>query len=225
MIKAVFIDVDNTLLDFGLCAKSSMKQALALRGIEFEEEMFPIFERRNDMLWAEVEQGKITVDELYEIRWELVFRDMGLELEGKPFEKDFLRFIHESAEKVDFAEELMKYLSAKYLVYIISNAPHGQQCARLENAGLLRYTSDVFTSELIGCAKPDGAFYDGCFSRLGDLRPDEVMLIGDSLSADIYGGIEYGLHTCWFNFKKSAVPDGLKAEHIVYSLQEITEIL
>ena len=29
---------------------------------------------------------------------------------------------------------------------------------------------------------------------------DDVLVIGDTLTSDIRGGIEYGVETCWYNY-------------------------
>lgn len=225
MIKAVFLDVDNTLLDFHECAKSSMKSAMKDFGLEYREEMFPVFVTINDSLWSDIERGVLTRDGLAKIRWNTIFKTLGITANGVEFETVFSNYLWQSADTVPYAGELLKYLSGKYRVCITSNAVQEQQVTRLTNAGLMRYIDNLFTSGLIGSPKPSRGFFDGCFERLKNIGREEVIVIGDSLTADIKGGIDYGLKTCWFNYAGVTPPKSVKPDYTVDSLEEITKIL
>ena len=83
----------------------------------------------------------------------------------------------------------------------------------------------MFVSGEIGHAKPKEAFFDACMAELGDIRPDQVMMIGDSISADISGAKDYGMQTCWYNHKGVPTDHGTIADYEVDSLLEIKEIL
>ena len=62
-------------------------------------------------------------------------------------------------------------------------------------------------------------------SGLPDLAPEEVMIIGDSISSDISGGIEYGIHTCLYQKNKIPERNNSGADHVVGSLYDIKRIL
>lgn len=226
MIKAVFIDIDDTLLDFGKCAKYSMSESYKDFGLKFDDYMFPVFERINAGLWEQIEKGEITKNELYGKRWITVLGTFGItHIDGNEFEEHFTRHLSESAEKVHGAEELLKYLSSKYKIYAASNGPHEQQLKRLKKAELLQYFTDVFTSELLGVQKPEVAFFDACFGKIGNINNSEAVLIGDSLHADISGGIKCNMKTIWFNKKNSGTADGIHPAYTVNSLAEIKQII
>lgn len=225
MIKAVFIDVDNTLLDFQEGAKEAMDKAFEKRGMKRKEGFFEIFKRINDGLWHKIELGELTREGLAKIRFNMIFREAGIYLDGVEFERDFRKNLAESAVKVKNAEEILKYISQKYPIYVTSNAPQGQQLLRLEKAGLLQYITDVFTSERMGFNKPDKRFFDMCFDMIPSVLPEEIMIIGDSINADVRGGIENGLKTCWFNYFGEKAHADITPDHTVESLLEIKEIL
>ena len=77
----------------------------------------------------------------------------------------------------------------------------------------------------MGALKPAKDFFDGCLKEMGNITPDEIIMIGDSLTADIIGGKEYGLKTIWFNPNKLPIPKDLTPDHTVNSLLEIKQIL
>ncbi len=203
MFTTVFIDIDNTLLDFDKCAKDSIKRACDFFSLAYPKNLFAEFIKTNDMLWGMIEKGTLTREELHKIRFELVFKSAGVNFDGQTFEKKFREYLRESHEKVDGADELLFYLSKKYRIYAVSNAAHKEQATRLEKAGLYKYFSGVFVSDEIGAQKPNKEFFDECFKRIPNCKISETVMIGDSLSADISGGKEYGLFTVWFNFKNT----------------------
>ena len=226
MIKAVFIDIDDTLLDFSKCAEYSMSESFKDFGLQFEKFMFPVFEEINAGLWHRLEKSEITKSDLYGKRWFTVLGEFGItNIDGYEFEKHFQKHISESAEKVDGAKDLLAYLSSKYKIYAASNGPQEQQIKRLKKAKLLEYFTDVFTSELLGVQKPESAFFDNCFGNLDNIRPEEAVLIGDSLHADISGGIKYNMTTIWFNKKNSGKAENILPDFTVNSLTEIKNIL
>jgi len=225
-IKAVFLDVDNTILDFNICAKESMKATFLDFGLHFEEEMFPPFLEVNGHLWEEIEQNRITREELYKIRWKMIFEK--LQIEGPdPVEFDtvFRKYIGEIAVPIDGAYELLAYLSEKYILCIASNASHARQVKRLTKANMMQYVKHLFTSEKIGYPKPEKAFFDACLTELGNVAPEECVVIGDSLTADIAGGIVSGMKTIWYNHNHEGIPTKVKPDYIVNALGEIINIL
>ena len=160
MIKAVFIDIDNTLLDFNKCALWSMKKAFEDYNLNFREQMFDTFNLVNNRLWLEIEKGKLTKEELYACRWNMIFAILGIDVDGVQFENVFYSYLTESAEPVDGALEILKYLSGKYIVCAASNASYEQQIKRLDNAEMTEYFDKIFISEQIGFSKPKKDFFE-----------------------------------------------------------------
>ena len=221
-VKAVLIDIDNTLLDFNASAEKAMRDGFAFYGLTCPENLFGVFKKINDGLWLKIEKGEMTRADLHKIRWNTVFGELGVKFDGEIFEKTFLGNLHDCAVPVVGAEDLLKYLSAKYPVYAASNAFYEQQVHRLSVSGLSPYITELFVSEKIGFSKPDARFFDKCFEKI-PFSPAQSAMIGDSLSADIDGGKKYGLITCWYN------PTGMRiaapcADFIVNDLSEIKNV-
>ena len=226
MIKAVFLDVDNTLLDFGQCSMKSMQQACEKHCVEFSEKLVETFHRINNILWKDIEKGTLTRARLHEIRWNMIFDEIGgIDADGVAFEKDFFEGLHTIAIPVDGANELVEYLAGKYELYVVSNAEYYQQYNRLETCGMLKHILKIFVSADMGYAKPSKEFFDICYSELPHLKPSETVIIGDSLSADIIGGINYGLKSCWYNPDNEKLPEGVTPDFITDSLRKIKEFL
>lgn len=225
MITNVLIDVDNTLLDFNKCAEEAMKIGFSRWNIEYSDRVFPVFLEVNDNLWRKIETGEIDKKTLYQIRWKTIFEKLGIEENGPAFEQDFRNIFSDSKEPVDGAYDILDYLSKKYSVSVASNASYEQQLKRLNHADMMKYFTHIFNSEQIGYPKPEKKFFDACFERLGNIPKEQVIIIGDSFSADINGGAEYGIKTLWFNYNKIPVPKNVRADFTVNSLDEIKNIL
>lgn len=225
MVKAVFLDVDNTLLDFEKCSIAAMRQGFAELGLTYTDKVYETFLPINTALWRAMERGEITQQDIFDTRWGKIFAALGIEADGIDFEARFRRGLHEGAELVEGAPEILEYLSGRYPLYVVSNGPQEQQEYRLEKAGLSRWLTRVFTSGWAGISKPDRAFFERCFAELPGLDPAECMMAGDSLTADIAGGAAFGMQTCWLNFKGIPVPGDLQADHWVGSLAELKSIL
>ena len=225
MIKTVFIDVDNTLLDFHACAMASMAEACAAHGVAFTREMFDTFTRVNNGLWLALERKEITREELHRVRFARIFEALGLDLDGPAFEALFRQKLDRAAEPVPGAMELLRYLSGKYTVCAASNAAQSQQFMRLEKAGMLPCLTELFTSGRMGADKPGAAFFEACFALLPGAKPEETVMIGDSLSADVRGARDFGLVTCWYNPKGEPAPEDLQPDFTVRRLEEIKAFL
>ncbi len=225
MIKVVFIDIDNTLLDFDKCAELSIKKAFENFSLSYNSGVVDTFHQINEGLWKEIEKGTLSRAELFDVRWNKILARLGIDFDGHVLEKSFFSYLTRAAVPVDGAREVVEYLSGKYIVCVTSNAGHNQQITRLESAGMLKYIKYVFVSENIGFAKPDKCFFDACFAELDGVAPEETIIIGDSMTADVEGGKKYGLKTCWYNHKKIDTPECLSADYIINFLGDIKNIL
>ncbi len=231
MIKAVFFDIDNTLLSFSGYVKEAMRDGFSFFGLKpYTEAMFPVFEEINNSLWRQLERGTLSFEELTDRRWDLIFRALGIDFDGKTFEEYFREKLFYSAVPEEGAPELLEYLSRKYTLCIASNGPWEQQMNRLRLAKMSDFFTHFFISSQIGAQKPARQFFDCCFHVLRkagfpELAPEETIIIGDSVSSDISGGRGYGMHTCLY--RKDGKPEcgDPGADHVVSRLAEIKKFL
>lgn len=96
-------------------------------------------------------------------------------------------------------------------LFIISNGPAAGQKRRLEKAGMLPYFLDVYTSQDFGAAKPDPAFFDRAMNACSQtlqtkLKPEEILVIGDSWKADIAGALAFGAPSIWLRTNRQHDP-------------------
>lgn len=224
MIKKILFDIDNTLLDFKLCAETAMRQAFEDWNLEYKSEYFDVFMRINDQYWRKLEDKEITRDQLYTMRFVDVFKELNIDCDGVLFEKDFVKHLYKSHNKIEGADEILEYLSPNYELYITSNSSYEQQLERLKSSNLDKYFIELYTSEELGYPKPSQEYFDIVFEKLGFPNKEEVLIVGDNPHADILGGKEYGIKTCWFNID-NLPEDKVDSDYIIHSLSEMKKNL
>ena len=235
MIKALFIDIDNTLLDFDGYVREAMQKGFCQFGLKpYTEEMFPVFRRINTELWQKIESGELTLAELTKIRWSSILKTLGIDFDGIRFEDYFRESLFHSASPIDGAMEMLSYLEKRYLLCAASNGPYEQQRNRLKKAGMDPFFSHFFISERIGVSKPAEAFFTRSIQELNEAlihrgedpaTPSEIMIIGDSLTSDMAGGQKSGLKTCLFDRERKYKKEDLAVDHIICDLREVSSIL
>lgn len=235
MIKAVLIDIDNTLLDFNAFVQAAMRDGFRKFGLgAYEEGMFQTFLRINTEVWREIEQGRLSYEEMLQIRWNRIFAALGICFDGVRFEDYFKDYLFDSAIYVDHAMELLSCLKERYILCAASNGPYAQQVNRLSRGGMLACFSRIFISEQVGASKPSAEFFSHCLNELnamqkargeGEIRPSEIIMIGDSLTSDIAGAAGMGMKTCYFDRARSGNTHGLPIDYVVHSLQDILNFL
>ena len=228
-IKVIFIDIDNTLLDFDEYVKETMKNGFKHFSLkEYQPYMYDIFTQENNKLWLQIEKGEITFQELEKIRWNNIFKALDISFDGLLFEKYFRSSLYNSAILIDNAVEILAYLSKKYILCVASNGPYNQQIHRLEIAHIKQYFSYYFISEKIGYSKPNKEFFKAAFKELNqkiNVLPNECLIIGDSLTSDIKGGHEYNMKTCFFNKHQKDIKINENIDYIIDNLKKVEEIL
>ena len=223
--KIVLLDLDNTLIDFNECARHSIMNIFEELGFSYTEKVFETFICENVKIWKRLEKGEITKAELRANRWNIILGKLGIEYDGTIIEEKFENGVAQGAYAVEGAYELLDYLYPKYELYIVSNGFRFVQESRLKIGDFRKYFKDIFLSEDIGVQKPAKEFFDYCFEKLEQPKKEDVILIGDSLSADIIGGLNYGIDCIWFNKNGDKLPESIEPTFIIDRLKEIENIL
>ena len=225
MFKYVFLDADDPLLDFLKTERAAITESFARFGITPSDALIRLYSGINKSCWERMERGEITRDRVLIERFELLFPRIGADVDPYEFERTYQALLGQHAFLVDGAVDILAYLRPKYRLYIVSNGVAATQDSRFRDAGLSGWFDDIFISERIGHHKPEKAYFDACFARIPGFRHDEAIIVGDSLSSDILGGINAGIATCWFNYRRRAPRDDVRPDYTVDSLEELKHIL
>ena len=226
MYTFVFIDLDNTILDFSAAERVAISRAYRECGIEPTEALLRRYHALNDEYWERYERGEITREALLVARHAQLFRECSIPVDAQAAEERYRRYLGIGHYFIEGAEDCLDYLKHRGCrLFLASNGVAETQRSRIASAGILPYFENVFISEDSGSHKPEKAYFDYCFSRIPDFDRSEALLIGDSLSSDIQGGKAAGIATCWFNREGKTAPKALQPDYEIRSLREIRNIL
>ncbi len=195
----LLFDADDTLFDFGKAEANALKWTLQGCGLPFRLEFIPQYARFNQQVWGEFERGLVTSIELREKRFRLFFEAAGLSGDTAAVSQLYLRNLALGTDLLEGAHELIHDLKGKFHLALVTNGLKDVQRPRLERSSLHDCFERVFISEEIGAAKPARGFFEAVFEAIGRPARESVLIIGDSLSSDIKGGLDYGIDTCWYN--------------------------
>ena len=123
------------------------------------------------------------------------------------------------------AEETVEYLSKYYRLFLTSNGTASVQKGRMTSANLYRFFIKSFVSEEIGHNKPSKAYFDGCIAQIPGYDPAKTMIVGDSLSSDIKGGINAGIATCWINPTHAPGREDIQPNYEIEYLHQLPALL
>ena len=224
MIKAIFLDIDDTIFDFSQCAHRAFGDACAAVKITPTEDVWQTFCRIDVSLWKAQKEGRLTVAEVVQFRAEHFAKAVNVLGQASAFQQAFQRALSVQTALVPGADHVLRSLSGSFPLFAASNGILQMQLSRLKSAGLFSYFSDVFVSDEIGFEKPDRRFFSKCLHRIHSC-PEEVLMVGDSLQADIAGGAKSGLKTCWLNRKKKPNPSGMIPDYEIRGLPELLTLL
>lgn len=225
MIKNILFDLDDTILDFKMAERVALTKALNELGISVDDYIVSQYSKYNISQWKRLELGEITREQVKVNRFKLLFDELKLDLSPEratALYEDNLCIGHYF---MDGAPEILEELSVNYNLYLVSNGAKRVQDSRLGSAGISEYFKGIFISEIVGYEKPNREFFDYCFSRIQDFKREETIIIGDSLSSDIKGGINAGIKTVWFNHRGDDNSNDITPDYVVKHLSEIKAVL
>ncbi len=226
-IKVVLWDVDGTLLNFAAAEKVAIRKCFARHELgECTDEMLAQYVEINRKYWKMLERGELTKPEVLVGRFQEFFAGQGLDVSKAPaFNEDYQVSLGDTVCFEENGLEVIKVLKGKVLQCAVTNGTKVAQKRKLANSGLDQLLDYVFISDEIGIEKPMIGFFDAVWAGIGTFAPDEVLIVGDSLTSDMQGGCNAGILTCWYNPGSTANNSGLKLDYEIRNLKQVLDIL
>ncbi len=199
MIKFIFLDLDDTILDFHRSEAVALRKTLQSLNVNPTDEVIARYSAINLAHWKALERKELTRGEVLTGRFRQLFEELGMNVSPNVAQSLYEKNLSESHFFIDGAPRLLMTLSQKYPLYIASNGTTLVQTSRIASSGIGRYFKDVFLSEQLGADKPQIEFFERATGQIEGYNPEEAIILGDSITSDMQGGINAGMHTCWFN--------------------------
>lgn len=226
-IKAILWDIDDTLMDF-LKAEKLAIQALfgSFQLGECTDAMVGRYSEINNEYWKKLERGECSKPEILRRRFEDFFEEFGVDSSlAEEFNKAYQVALGDYIVFYPDAKEVLERLKGKIWLGAVTNGTKVAQTKKLKKSGLEKLFDGIFISEDAGAEKPSKQYFDKVFQAMPHLEKDEILIVGDSLTSDMLGGIQAGIKTCWFNPKGKENDKGLKIDYEIKRLREVFDIL
>ena len=214
----ILLDADDTLLDFKRAEKAAITETLLAFGLPSSEYIISAYSEINSRCWKMLERREITKAHLKVLRFAELCKRFSFDANPAKIAENYEKKLSEQAFLINGALDFCKNLSARCEIYLITNGIKSVQDGRMARSGILPYIKEVFVSEDIGFEKPDVRYFQIVASKIEKFSKERALVVGDSLSSDIAGGINFGLDTCWFN------PSGFVGHGMTYTARSYSEI-
>lgn len=227
----VLFDIDDTLLDFAIAYEFALTELLTKRNLPANRDIYDYFKTLNDRLWPRYENGELSINEVRVGRFTHLLDYLGVKnsnLSPEEMNHDFVEGIKKSCVPVENAVKICQILSKHVNLVLVSNSESSIQNQRVKRSGFSEYISHIIISEDTGFQKPQKAFFDYVFkilSESGTFDPKKSIIVGDSLTADILGGKNAGIDTCWFNRYNRINTTEIVPDYKILDLMELETLI
>ena len=225
MIEFLFLDLDDTILDFHKAEKIAISKTFRGFGIEPTEEVLRRYSQINKECWHKLELGLWDREQVLVRRFELLFAEHDIVCDGTKVARAYEKNLSVGHYFLPGAEEAVDSLSGKYRLFLASNGTASVQQGRMTSANLYRFFEKVFVSQELGANKPAKEFFERATAQIPGYDPAKAMMVGDSLTSDILGGINAGMKTCWVNPNHLPANAEIPADYEIESLAQLEELL
>ncbi len=221
----VLLDADNTLLDFDAAENKALAETLDDFGLEADAQTLELYRSINEKLWRKLEKGEIRREKLLSERFSQLLSTLQAKGNGRDMNNAYLNHLAQHPDMIPGVTNVLDELAEVATLAIVSNGVEKVQKQRAKDSGIDRYMEEVFISEAVGCDKPARKFFEHVLRVLGVEQRKHVLVVGDSLTSDIQGGINAGLDTCWYNPNGAENHTDIRPTYEIRSLEELFPIV
>lgn len=224
MVEFLFLDLDDTILDFREAETVALSKTLTDFGISYTKDNLRTYSDINKAHWERLERKEITRAELQVSRFVTFLSAIGANVPGEAVARAYEENLSHGHYFLPGAKEALDALRGRYRMFLLSNGNAKVQDGRLSSAGILPYFENVFISERVGADKPSKEFFDRCTAQIPGYAPEKALMVGDSLTSDILGGKNAGIPTCWMNPARKTAGN-IHPDYEIGSLSELPGLL
>ena len=226
MIKYLFLDLDDTILDFKKAESIAIRRTMAAYGADPTDANAARYSAVNDLHWKALERGEMTRAQVLTGRFAMFFGELGIEIDPAAVAKTYETFLSQGHFFLPGAEETVKQkLFGKYKLYLASNGTAVVQKGRMTSADLYPYFEESFVSQELGHNKPTREYFAAAFARIPGFNKEECLMVGDSLTSDILGGKNAGIKTVWVNPNHAPGRPDIVPDYEIEALSQLEALL
>lgn len=224
--EIILFDADETLFDFKKSERIAFENTCRAFGIEYDESYhFRVYKEINTAVWQELAEGRISQKELNQERFKRFSKKISAGFQELEFAGEYIEQLSHASFVYEDSIPVIRSLSRSCRLAIVSNGLKKVQDGRIRKSTIAEYFEEIIISDEVGILKPDPAIFELALTKMNCIDKRTALMVGDSLTTDVQGGINSGIDTCWFNPLKSGKPDGLSAIEPTYEISGLSELL
>lgn len=232
--KAIFFDMDDTLLD-GVTAMTVSWELVCAQyaprlGCEAEPLRLAIRKHATEF-WKDEEavgHWRLALDEARTMIVESALTAEGWETSfARDIAHDYASRHREHSKLFDDAVETLEELrAAGYKLGMITNGHGTPQRAKIDAHALARHMDAIVIEGEFGQGKPARAVFEHAMASLGS-APQESWHVGDNLYADVAGAQAAGMHAVWIHRGRLELREDLaiRPDRVIAHLRELRDVL
>ncbi len=224
MFEFLFIDLDETVLDFHAEERIALCKTFLELGLDPTDQVLARYSQINREHWDRLERQEITREQVLVGRYHQLLAEYGIDRDAVQCARTYEKNLSISHCFLPGAEEALKSLSKRYKLYLASNGTEYVQVGRIASAGIEPYFQEIFISQRMGANKPSPDYFKACFAKIPGFAVDRALMVGDSLRADIGGAKAIGMATCWVN-PKGELSGDMIPDYQIKALSELENLL
>ncbi|WP_086427868.1 HAD family hydrolase [Staphylococcus cornubiensis] len=203
--KLVIFDLDNTLYPFDALWQEANRATFEtderFKDIDYDQ-FLPLYQKYDQHFWKQHDSGHISLDELRRLRLIKTLKHYDIDVTHEEAQAYFERFFSLLLSKITVNEKmntLLNELKAHVEIALLTNGKLIEQKTKINNLQLNEIFKDnIFISEALGVEKPAPQAFLKVIDIL-NIRPEETLMVGDSWTNDVQGGLNVGMSAIWFN--------------------------
>jgi 2-haloacid dehalogenase len=225
----LLLDADGTLFDYDRAEGYALETTFARFGVPYDAGRdLPVYRRINAEMWRAFERGEIDPATLSVERFRRALEALGAAGRTDPAQiaERYLSHLSEGSFLIPGAPEVVRELSGRARIAVVTNGLSRVQRPRFAGSGLAPFVEHLVISDEIGVQKPEPGIFDAALAPFDKVSREEVLMVGDSLTSDITGGVQYGVATCWYNPQGRENPEGGPVPtHEIRRLEELLPLV
>ena len=224
--KIIIFDADDTLFDFKKSEREAFKNTMEEFNLEYDENYhFKVYKEINNTLWNDFELGIIPQEKINEVRFKIFSDALNIKFNTDKFADSYIKNLGNASFLYEESTELIKYLYKDYILFIVTNGLKDVQNNRIKKSSIAKYFKNIIVSDEVKVAKPNPKIFEYALNDTTNTYSDEILVVGDSLSSDIQGGINLKADTCWYNPNKIENKTTINPTYEISNLMDLKDIL
>lgn len=223
--EVIIFDADNTLFDFNKSEKVAFTNLITEYKLTDHDNLYEIYHQINSQIWNEFEQGLISQEKLKTERFNRLAKQLKINLDADKMAKSYTAYLANASFLYSESVQIIKDLSLKYRLLIITNGLKDIQENRISKSIISSYFEAIIISEVVKVAKPDYKIFEYALNSINYNNKSKILMVGDSLTSDIQGGINFGIDTCWYNPQNNHNSTKVKPTYIINNLLSLYKII